>query len=1397
MRAILVILAIVALGAVGFYFYDTHPFFKKAVLDVIEQVNSAGEAQNNKVASAHRSMSAETSGYAPAEPAGHLIESTLPTHADLGRPFIRSARLMDELPRAHRMFAIYNPTDQDIHIREILINGKPLSEHLRRAEGDKKRWGESIDWFALRPDRLSARDATVLILGGPDESRIPLEQTRIELDTDQGRLSLAALAPEVESLKVANAAFTEDLAKLDVLVRNDGKAPVSIRGVELNGQPMRARVSGSPIPPGLSARIAIDLPKPMPYGRDCALVIDGDARATAWFRAHPAQTVLYPHYGSNADTRDLAEKHMDVHARLVEGSGHIGLRYENNKYELSTKDEQRYREKAKAFGALTNAWAWYMQDDTGWGKPTPWSLVRFGNLLRESGSLQPQFVCLPADQRRYAWTHDIYMNYSYLTTGQGHDPTIWTGDRNPDIQRHLSEPAAILYLVDCVGQEPDRRWIARAEEEMASMAMIGRGVRHPGWFLVPSVWRQGWKRGGGIDHNETRPQRYQEGATANPEIWNTIGRLGCAFQALAPWLAGSAQLPGRLNAQGVEVLPLLCSEDALVVPLLNRNLRVTYPDEEPEGHYGGITLAPRRAFEAAVPLPSWMAPHAVYLWDTDRGLRARPFTIRNGNQPELVAQIDALDTSALLLVTPNAETDRQLTAALADCASPAAQGPAIRPDAVIDARKTQDREWILPERPYRVSATVKGPLPAGSWIQLTLPAESDGEKRPLGYFDPRSVQVLLNGRERRAQVDYARPLSTGRATDWDISGNDDALRLIDTPEGVRAESRLPPDQYRVLSLKTPLDPAYDVLDIRSTIDRNGRIIALLDYTVPFNGQTVSRAAFFQDSLYKFQHRLNELLPPYGNEPLTRARVFWHEVARANERDNASRDKPANPTGTPEGSAGIRLQVYNGNHTLGALLQVKSRPDVYVRLPEPIPAGQTAQLECYWSMSVAPIDRFQALENRPAAFSKAWMGPREVFGIRTLGHGLDDRHGLSRLELITEARADMAWVEARDAEGVLTGSAPLAGSDDGLIWRLEQTVDHPGPGGSVAAYISGEVGPVTRADLPMTEPDAQPLAPITRVGGPVMTMDTDGRALMVGADRVYALEPDGSIRWTRRMPDAPRHVLPSSMTNNVERVGLSPDGRSAFVWTYRWNDKERVYEDANVILFDPQTGNVLGSMNGAAEAMVPAWPDEYDLRPPRFMADGRLELFVDRDGKAARVAVHPGDGRVQPLPDQPQKRNMLREQDGYRLFADGRYKLRLSRTGEKDVTFEAVPYLAHTRLLPGGRVFQAGTQGHLKMNGPDGSTLWSSRRAARIDDVALLNERQIALTWKHYLHRYDWMMEPVVEIVDLDTGSTVRKWAGRRFDDFGHYGPALKLTATPDGRQLFLGASNGDIYRIQP
>ena len=188
------------------------------------------------------------------------------------------------------------------------------------------------------------------------------------------------------------------------------------------------------------------------------------------------------------------------------------------------------------------------------------------------------------------------------------------------------------------------------EEELASYAMIGRGVVFPGWFLAVSLWDQGGDRHGGLDRLETMPWRYQQGAVACKQVWDHVGRIAGVLRLLAPHLAQSVPLAGQLREDRLEVLPVYCRDDLVVTVLLNRRLRCTYPrDYAGRPLSGGIRLAPLRNVIVEQPLPPWITPAAVLAVDHDRGLRPLEFAPGDG---QITVKIDAVDAVTTLLVCP-------------------------------------------------------------------------------------------------------------------------------------------------------------------------------------------------------------------------------------------------------------------------------------------------------------------------------------------------------------------------------------------------------------------------------------------------------------------------------------------------------------------------------------------------------------------------------------------------------------------------------------------------------------------------------------------------------------------------------------------------------------------------
>ncbi len=1232
-----------------------------------------------------------------------------------------ASRARDAQERTSVALLVRNRTAAPATVLDLEVGGVPIADLLRPEDGAAPTApGRGVDWYDVQPRTIPAGEAGIVLLGHMSRAlREP--ELAVRVLTDRGAAVLRAPAPAPSRLIVACAAFDADLGAITLMIRNEDHVSAVLEAVEWNGRLLSAEIRGSPVPPGFTAVIRAALPAPPSYGAPCnvRVIADGGRNALAWFRAYPAESLTYVFWSHYMDPRELAAKNIAVGVTHWEGHADgTALHMDRLGGGFITEAlSNRMARLAGDFGRRPGAWAWYMQDDAGWGRPRPQTLIRLGDFLRAHGSPQQQFLCNPADSARYAWLHDGMVNYLYHTTHEREDPTVFDGERSLTLMRALNDPAPLLYLVDGVGQKT--RWITRAEQEMASYAMLGRGARHLGWFLGPSVWDQGGERRGGIDFLEDKPMRYQEGLTACMQNWEHVGRIAAVFKVLRPFLAASAPLPSVWRSDRIEVLPLLCRDDLIVTVVLNRRLSVLYPRDFLEGRrFGGIRLQPHRDVDIVHGIPSWIRPAQAWVVDHDRGVRQTVFTWKEG---EVSVRLDALDTAALVALCPEAGPAAEAGQALAALDVRAPGGTSIEAEEEIFPEAIKPRApWAAPEAGYRVRVTVRGPATAGEWICVRLPTIKSSEA-PIGYFDPDRVVAVAGGRRLEARVDAFRsvwdPATDGVAA-WSLNNPDGPARIEAEGAGVCVSalySSVGPHAYGRAILNRMLDPAFDVLEIRREVPP--RVALLLSARLRKDGAI--RSATVGLPIERPIYGRCEVVDDGGALPLVR--TFWTRVLRDREAESEILD------------AALSVQVYDGAYRFGAIRQAKSAPDIWVRLPTSVEEGQAMPWEIYWDYAAHPCAEPPMLRDDERTLfvssAAASVGPLERFGLSAVRYRLNET-GLQTLWIESEAQASCAWVDVRDREGVLFAASNLAGDAGARHWRLRAPLAISSSAEQITAFVAGRAGRVVAVPL-RTVPPSAALQEIARVGGQVETLacSEDGAWLVAGADKVYAFEATGRLRWTFDLGENRRQPPMYGPGLNVQQVGIRPDGQCAFARTFSWHAPTRTYTNSfvQIIRADGTAGERLAwdwtrearfDTKGGIEAVAFPMPPKLDW-PPYTLH--RLPLA---DGG---WIVGTTQGRVE------------------RLAADGRPIWKLQRPGRVD-----------------------------------GLIVTQQGQAA-------------VVAYKRYLHPYDWTCVPTVEVLSVTDGTTVARAEGRRYDDRGHFGSHLALTVSGIGGRAYVGTSEGVLY----
>lgn len=1307
-----------------------------------------------------------------------------------------NVRMLDATgDRTAIMLVVRNDQRETLELKSVSLNGQSLEALMQTDEKDKRGWGRQVDWFQARPKSIRPGQEAALYFGGIKRD---LLQTRPEvtLETNAGNHRFRLPQPVLEQLRIARVAFGPELDEVTLLVRNDSANPVTLTEFYINGAKMQpADLAGREILPGMLSRVEFDLPRPLHYGEDVIFRVGAAGQpATAWIRAHPAKSVTYPFWGFYVQRDELARRNMSVYAGDKVAMNFYAMEIQKNNGVLPEKMHSRLAQQAGDFGRDPDAWAWYMHDDVGWGKPTPQNLVINSELIRQAGSEQLQIVCLPADTKRYAWLADAYLNYHYHATHQGRDPTVFSGYRDIDVLRDLNEPAPISYLVDTVGQ--NHRWITVAEQDMASYAIVGRGAVHPGWFLGPSLWEQGWSRGGGVDWLEVMPWRYQEGATANAQVWRRAGAAAGVFQALQDQLAASAKLPQTFRAEDmVEILPLLSADDMVMTVVLNRRMRSVYPRDFPDGSSaGGTVIQPRRDVVIRHPLPAWITPHNVLAYDPDRGVREVPFQAGQGN---LQVKLDALDAASLLLISTSPQMTAELKASLTTVHEPSILGTPVRPDFVLDEQSIGAGRWDDPQASFRLPITLRGPLSAGSWVKVELPALNYQPLGPLGDFDPHTVKVYFDGKTLPADVDSFRPASKTSEPAWKVLAKDNDVKTHRQGDRVYLKGMLNDGSYGRVVLDTELEPGYDILEVEASY---GGMVPLLSYSYLAGEGKASGTAridpHFRENVFQEADTLIKT-PSYADsasdtDRLPLIRLHWPAIARKHAKAEAQEDWQ--PTDVP----GLGFQVRNQRATLGAVRQRKSRPAIYFRAPRSLAAGREATAYVYWDYRAYPRNDDPVLSAKPQDYQPAITGPVERAGLAALEADITQR-AVQGLSAVTQTQAEGVWLEARAEDGTLLADVPLTSSGE-LSWRLPRPFVFPEDMDSL--WLRVALTPTGNFLVELVEPSGlAELERLLQVEGPVETLAvaSDGSWAMAGADQVYGFDLEGNIEWELPVGENRRQRTTHRSQGNVEQVEISPGGDMGLIWTFRRDEKTHNFADSLLRVVLP-TGDVVEEIELHDQGSIARDDADHWAVPIRFVNEEQIRLVTDDNGKKKGRLL---DVYTSELTDAPPTSNtnqrLLRQAGDFSLVNhrdQGKWQPWLYQSGQAGHAIKVPPYTLHLEVTANGMVAVAGTQGDVAVFAPETgeAPLWQTHRNSRIDAMAILEEDSLlVIAYKRYHRAWDWYCTPVVEFLDLESGERMGIAAGESFDDDGHYAPHLSFSVAGDVGVGLLGTPTGDVY----
>lgn len=1300
-----------------------------------------------------------------------LVAAILPAlPAQAGRPAgLLGCQILRGNDRASMMLAVRNDSDQQIRIDRIAVGGRALAE-LTEQQGRHK-VGQTLDWYDVRPRTVAPGAATTVILGYARKDWLA-ERPVVELTGQDGeRLRTRLPGLTAPPLVVAAVGFSENLRKLTLLVRNDSPDPVELNQLIFNGKPVGFQTTMSTVAPKQLVHIEAAVDN-VEFGSDCSIVMTSPAgNSAAWITARPAKTLTYMFYSRWCDPRDLAEKNIDVGNTHREANAEFARQLDEHDLEWPNHLAELLRQRVEHFTKQPDAWAWYVQDDAGWGHPTPSALIAVRRFIREHGSAHPQIICNPADNLRYAWVGDVVMNYSYHVTHQTPDPTQFTGGRSLDLVRRLNEPGPVTYLVDTVGQGV--RWITVAEEELASYSILGRGARHLGWFLGPSMWEQGEQYGGATDPFDTRPWRYQEGMTANTEIGNHVRRIAATFRALSDHIAVSAPLPGRLTEQGVEVLPIYAAEDQVVITtLLNRRLRCTYPRDFADAPMasGGIRLEPQHDFSVDIPRPAWTNPRAVIAFDHDRGVRSLPFEVKD---QVVVAHMDSLAATAILFTVNSSAVAARIRDML-ETIEPAMGGSSIRPDVWLAADAIRRQNWLDPAASYRTDAGLGESVSEGAWVRLDLPVDQLKPWGPNGFFRADSVKAFLAGQQLPVRVDDGKSLTDARGhARWMPARTDDPKLAVSFEEsGVVITADYVDGGYGLVRAELEFDPTYPVLDVEHQID--GQIVPLLRYQIAVGSEKRVGTANLFSELDRWQYwpRSRRIVDAKPGR-LATTRIDLRQVIAAEQK--------LDPAGQWRIVAlSLDAQVYSGEFRFGRIIQRPYAPGVFVRIRQASDQQPHKRLAVYWAYQDAPGIPAQQTW-RPAAPTKLASGPIEIATGDTLTV-LHDNRQLRQVRFTPAISIDAAWIEQRDDQGRLIHRADLRAQAG--VYRLPSPMELSRERGTVTLWTSRRNGPTVRIDL-LGAPGSS-LQPFAQVEGQVesLALSPDGQWLVAGAAGVSAVDLAGGIRWTKDLGTNRRQQMRYGPGRNIAKVGMDDTGEHAFAWTYAFDKQHKRWNPASLVVWD--------SAGQQKHQRRVDWRAEPVMTPT-----GRLWHRADDDASQARL-LDLGTGRTLSTEISAERAAVLDGQPWLEYIGAGWPPRRsVVRTDDRtlyEVTWPA--YALHRHVLPDGSLVIATTQGHIHYIDANGRQAWRTTRPSRIEAVVPLEERgMIAIARKEHVHQYDWQARPVVELIDLQTGEVTQSYRGPVHDDYGHLGTDLSLVGDQQERDLVMGDWTGCLYRI--